>query len=251
MTKPRILVTNDDGIQAHELKLLAGALEAVGEVWVFAPDRQQSAVGHGVSLQRPLRVHKVKDRWFMVDGTPTDCVMLAVRDLMGVRPDLVVSGINPGANLGDDVTYSGTVAGAYEGMLLGVPSFAISDVSYKPRHAETAAEFAATLARYVIEHGIPADTTLNVNVPDVPPAEIAGVSITRMGRRHYQDEIIRREDPRGGVYYWIGGAEPSHVAESGSDFEAIGNKRISVTPLGRNLTNDAAINVLRDSPIVS
>ena len=213
MAKPRILVTNDDGIQAHELKLLAGALEAVGEVWVFAPDRQQSAVGHGVSLHRPLRVHKVKDRWFMVDGTPTDCVMLAVRDLMGARPDLVVSGINPGANLGDDVTYSGTVAGAYEGMLLGVPSFAISDVSYTPRHPETAAAFAATLARYVVEHGIPADTTLNVNVPDLPSEEIAGVSITRMGRRHYKDEIIRREDPRGGVYYWIGGAEPSHVAD--------------------------------------
>ncbi len=249
MTKPRILVTNDDGIQARELKVLANALEAVGEVWVFAPDRQQSAVGHGVSLHRPLRVHAVSERWFMVDGTPTDCVMLAVRDLLGARPDLVVSGINPGANLGDDVTYSGTVAGAYEGMLLGVPSFAISDVSYTPQHPETAAAFAAVLAQFVLEQGIPADTTLNVNVPDVPREQITGVSITRMGRRHYQDEIIRREDPRGGVYYWIGGAEPSHIAEAGSDFEAIGNSRVSVTPLGRNLTNNAAIDVLRKADI--
>ena len=249
MAKPRILVTNDDGIQARELKLLAGALEAVGEVWVFAPDRQQSAVGHGVSLHRPLRVHGVGERWFMVDGTPTDCVMLAVRDLMGARPDLVVSGINPGANLGDDVTYSGTVAGAYEGMLLGLPAFAVSDVSYTPQHPETAAAFAATLAQYMLQHGIPADTTLNVNVPDVPAEDIAGVALTRMGRRHYQDEIIRREDPRGGVYYWIGGAEPSHVAETGTDFEAIENRRISVTPLGRNLTSDAAIDALRGARI--
>jgi len=249
MTKPRILVTNDDGIHARELKLLAAALDEVGEVWVFAPDRQQSAVSHGVSLHRPLRVHQVRDRWFMVDGTPADCVMLAVRDLMGERPALVVSGINPGANLGDDVTYSGTVAGAYEGMLLGIPSFAISDVGYAPKHAETAATFAAKLALCLLECGMPADTVLNVNVPDVTYEEVAGVSITRMGRRHYHDEIIRREDPRGGVYYWIGGAEPSHVVEEGTDFEAIENTRISITPLGRNLTNDAAIGILRNAGI--
>ncbi len=246
MTTPRILVTNDDGIQAPELSELAAALAAVGEVWVFAPDRQQSAVGHGVSLHRPLRVARYRERWFMVDGTPTDCVMLAVRDLMGARPDLVVSGINPGANLGDDVTYSGTVAGAYEGMLLGVPSFAISDVSYTPKHAGTAAKYAAKLARYVVENGLPPDTVLNVNVPDRPYAQIEGVSVTRMGRRHYQDEIIRREDPRGGVYYWIGGAEPSHFAEAGTDFEAIEHGRISVTPLGRNLTNEASVETLRN-----
>ena len=247
MTKPRILVTNDDGIQARELRLLTGALEDVGEVWVFAPDRQQSAVSHGVSLHRPLRVHQVKDRWFMVDGTPTDCVMLAVRDLMGERPSLVVSGINPGANLGDDITYSGTVAGAYEGMLLGIPSFAVSDVSYKPEHAETAAMFAVKLARRVITQGMPVDTVLNVNVPDVTSEEVTGVSITCMGRRNYQDEIIRREDPRGRMYYWIGGAEPSHIAEKGTDFEAIENRRISVTPLGRDLTNYAAMDVLRNA----
>jgi 5'-nucleotidase len=221
----------------------------LGEVWVFAPDRQQSAVGHGVSLHRPLRVSRVKERWFMVDGTPTDCVMLAVRDLMGARPVLVVSGINPGANLGDDVTYSGTVAGAYEGMLLGVASFAISDVSYAPRCVESAARFAARMAQYILDKGIPPDTTLNVNVPDLPYEEIRGVSITRMGRRDYQDEIVRREDPRGGVYYWIGGAEPSHIVEPGTDFEALEQQRISVTPLGRNLTNAAAIEALAGAVI--
>ncbi len=246
MEQPRILVTNDDGIQAPEIDVLATALQEVGEVWVYAPDRQQSAVGHGVSLHRPLRVKPYKDRWFMVDGTPTDCVMLAVRNLLGRRPDLVVSGINPGANLGDDVTYSGTVAGAYEGMLLGVPSFAISNVSYTPRHFEAAAQAAVKIARYLLEEGLPPDTMLNVNVPDLPPEEIAGYAITRMGRRNYQDEIIRREDPRGISYYWIGGADPSHFAEPGTDFEAIENKKVSITPLHRDLTNSAAIAVLEE-----
>ena len=212
---------------------------------MYAPDRQQSAVGHGVSLHRPLRVTQLEERVFMVDGTPADCVMLAVRDLMPARPDLVVSGINPGANLGDDVTYSGTVAGAYEGMLLGLPAFAISDVSYRPEHVATSAAYAARIAAYVLAHGLPANTVLNVNVPDVPVEAIAGVAITRMGRRDYQDEIVRREDPRGATYYWIGGAEPSHVMEPGTDFEAIDQRKVSVTPLHRDLTHHAAIPLLQ------
>jgi 5'-nucleotidase len=177
----------------------------------------------------------------MVDGTPTDCVMLAVRDLLPRRPSLVVSGVNAGANLGDDVTYSGTVAGAYEGMLLGVSAFAVSDISYRPRHMDTASAYAAKLAARLVEEGLPADTVLNVNVPDVPMEKIQGVSITRMGRRDYSDEIVRREDPRGGAYYWIGGGEPSHVQESGTDFEAVDAGRISITPLQRDLTDHAAI----------
>ncbi|MCX5757326.1 MAG: 5'/3'-nucleotidase SurE [Candidatus Hydrogenedentes bacterium] len=251
MAKPLILVTNDDGVRALSLEALASALEAVGEVHVYAPDRQQSAVGHGVSLHRPLRVTPMegRDQWFMVDGTPTDCVMLAVRNLLGRRPDLVVSGINPGANLGDDVTYSGTVAGAYEGMLLGVASFAISNVSYVPKYFEAAGRFAAKLARHILEHGVPPDTMLNVNVPDAPYEKLSGVAFTRMGRRDYQDEIVRRLDPRGGMYYWIGGAEPSHVAELGTDFEAIEHNRISVTPLHRDLTNHAALPRLAEQPI--
>lgn len=249
MPKPLILLTNDDGIREPGLELLAEALAPIGDVCVYAPDRQRSAVGHGVSLHHPLRVAELRTNWYMVDGTPTDCVMLAVRALLGRRPDLVVSGVNPGANLGDDVTYSGTVAGAYEGMLLGVPSIAMSDVSYSPRHMDTAAAVAAKLAAYVLANGLPEDTTLNVNVPDVPIADLKGVAITRMGRRTYQDEIVRREDPRGGVYYWIGGSAPSHVREVGTDFEAIEQGFVSVTPLHRDLTNHAVLHRLYEPKI--
>lgn len=244
MATPLILVTNDDGIHAPGIAALAAAMAEVGEVRVFAPDRQRSAVGHGVSLHDPLRVTKYKDAWHMVDGTPADCVMLAVRALLGQKPDLVVSGVNNGANLGDDVTYSGTVAGAYEGMLLGVPSIAVSDISYRPLHMDTAACFAAKLARYVLANGLPEDTALNVNVPDVAYENLKGVAITRMGRRTYQDEIVKREDPRGGVYYWIGGAEPAHVREKGTDFEAIEEGKVSITPLHRDLTNLNALHKL-------
>lgn len=238
---PLILLTNDDGIRAPGLTALAEAMAPLGEVWVFAPDREQSAVGHGVSLHRPLRVEAMRDRWMMVDGTPTDCVMLAVRDLLPRRPRLVVSGVNPGANLGDDVTYSGTVAGAFEGMLLGINAIAVSDVSYAPTHLETAAAMAAQAAARVLEHGLPADTVLNLNVPDAPLDEIKGLRVTRMGRRHYQDEIIARTDPRGRRYYWIGGSAPTHQVEPGTDFEAIEEGYASVTPLHRDLTHRAAM----------
>jgi len=241
MAKPLILVTNDDGIRAPGLELLADALAEAGEVCVFAPENQQSAVGHGVSLHKPLRVTEIRTAWFMVDGTPADCVMLAVRALLGRKPDLVVSGVNPGANLGDDVTYSGTVAGAYEGMLLGIPAIAVSDVSYAPQHMDTAAAVGAKVARHVLRHGLPEDTTLNVNVPDVPFDTLGGLAITRMGRRNYQDEMVRREDPRGRVYYWIGGAEPAHVQEEGTDFEAIEKRLVSVTPLHRDITHHAVL----------
>jgi len=249
MTRPLILVTNDDGIYAPGLCLLAAALEEVGDVWVYAPDSQQSGVGHCVSMHRPLRVTQTEPQRYKVDGTPTDCVMLAVRDLLNARPDLVFSGINAGANLGDDVTYSGTVAGAYEGMLQGIPAVAISNVSYEFKHMDTAAAFGAKLARHVLKHGLPPWTALNVNVPDLPMSAIQGVAITRMGRRHYEDEIITRRDPRGGLYYWIGGAAPSHHEESGTDFEAVGNGKISITPLHRDMTNHAAIATLAEQNI--
>jgi 5'-nucleotidase len=242
MAQPLILATNDDGIDAPGLAALVRALEPVGRVVVYAPDRQRSAVGHGVSLHKPLRVIRLREGWHSVDGTPTDCVMLAVRQLLGCRPDLVVSGINTGANLGDDVTYSGTVAGAFEGMLLGVPSIALSVVSFRPSHMETAAGFAGRIALHVLENGMPPDTMLNVNVPDLAYDALAGVAVTRMGRRNYQDEIVERRDPRGQAYYWIGGAEPSHYPEAGTDFEAIDQSKISVTPLHRDLTNHAALN---------
>ncbi len=249
MARPLILVTNDDGIRAPGIRLLAEALGDLGEVAVYAPDRQRSATGHSVSLHHPLRVTTLRAGWHMVDGTPTDCVMLAVRMLLGRKPDLVVSGINDGANLGDDVTYSGTVAGAYEGMLLGIPSIAVSDVSYAPKHMETAAQVGRRMAEYVLANGVPEDTMLNVNVPDCPFDQLAGVAVTRMGRRSYQDEIVRREDPRGGVYYWIGGAEPAHVEESGTDFAAIEVNQVSVTPLHRDLTNHSVMHHLYEPAI--
>lgn len=249
MGHPLILITNDDGIHAPGLAVLARELEALGDVYVYAPDRQQSAVGHGVSLHRPLRVHRLKKRWFAVDGTPTDCVMLAVRDLLHARPNLVVSGVNPGANLGDDVTYSGTVAGAYEGMLNGLCSFAVSDVSYSPKHLDTAARVAREVARNLLQDGLPEDTVLNVNVPDIPYEELAGAAITRMGRLRYEDEIITREDPRGELYYWIGGSLPQHVLEEGTDFEAIDQNKVSITPLHRDITNHTVVHALREREI--
>lgn len=246
MGRPLILVTNDDGVHAEGLALLAEALAALGDVEVYAPADQQSAVGHGVTLHHPLRVTPLRSGWHMVDGTPTDCVMLAVRDLLGRRPALVVSGVNPGPNLGDDVTYSGTVAGAYEGMLLGISAMAVSSASYRPEHLATAAQVAARLAARILLTGLPADTALNVNVPDVPYASLKGVAVTRMGRRDYKDVIVRRTDPRGGVYYWIGGDEPGHEVESGTDFAAIDAGQVSVTPLLRDITHRSAMASLED-----
>lgn len=251
MNKPLILLTNDDGIHAPGLRILAEALKPLGEVIVYAPDRQRSAVGHGVSLHQPLRITETKPGWHMVDGTPADCLILSVRGLLGKRPQLIVSGINAGANLGDDVTYSGTVAGAFEGMILGVPSFAISSVSHNPGHFETAGRVAQYVAAHVLEHGLPENSMLNVNVPDIPYDDLTGIAITCMGERNYQDEIVKRQDPRGGVYYWIGGAQPDNYVKEGSDFEAIENNKVSITPLHRDLTAHALLQQLRASISIS
>ncbi len=250
MDTPLILVTNDDGIRAEGIQALAEALAPLGAVYVCAPDREQSAVGHGVTLHTPLRVTSLRDRWYMVDGTPTDCVMLAVRELLPRRPDLIVSGINLGANLGDDVTYSGTVAGAFEGMLLGHAAIAISNVSYAPKHMKAVAEVGVRMAQYVLAHGLPENTLLNVNAPDLPYEALQGIEVTRQGKRRYQDEIIRRHDPRGGVYYWIGGAAPAHEVASGTDFEAIEQNKVSVTPLHRDLTNHAVLDQFEETALV-
>ena len=247
MNTPLILLTNDDGIHAPGLRLLAESLAPLGEVVVYAPDRQRSAVGHGVSLHQPLRIIETQPGWNMVDGTPADCLILAVRGLLGRRPDLVVSGINAGANLGDDVTYSGTVAGAFEGMLLGARSFAISITSHKPENFPAAGKVAHKVAKYILAHGLPEDVFLNVNLPDVPFEKLNGMAFTCMGRRNYQDEIIVRQDPRGGTYYWIGGANPDHYETAGSDFEAIGKEQVSITPLHRDLTAYTALQQLRES----
>ena len=236
-----ILVCNDDGIYAAGLRALEEALAALGEVWVVAPDREQSAVSHSLSLYRPLRVEEVGLRRFAVDGTPTDCINLAINGILRERPSLVAAGINHGANLGDDITYSGTVSAAIEGTLLGVPSLAFSLMSRDGAGFETAAAFAARLARAVLDNGLPRDTLLNVNVPALPSGEVRGYAVTKQGRRRYGDAIVEKVDPRGKKYYWIGGDDLGFVPEEGTDCTAVASGYISVTPLHLDLTNYASL----------
>ena len=230
----RILVTNDDGIFSQGIKLLASALSELAEVWVVAPDREQSAMGHALTLSRPLRMQRMEERWFAVDGTPTDCVNLGVLYLMKDRPpDLVFSGINFGLNMGDDVTYSGTVSATFEGTLLGVPSVAFSQEVAEGFSFEPAALFARRMAETLLrQEQLPRDLLLNVNLP---AGEIRGVSFTKLGRRVYKQSVIEKLDPRGRKYYWIAGT-PQWQSGSGTDYEAVSNGRISVTPLHLDLT---------------
>lgn len=236
-----ILVSNDDGIRAAGIRALAAALEPVGEVWIVAPDREQSAASHSLSLHRPLRVEQLGPRRFAIDGTPTDCVNLAINGIMPVRPDLVVSGINHGANMGDDITYSGTVSAAMEGTLLNVPSIAMSLAWRDEMDFTAAAHFAQRLAKSVLAHGMPPDTLLNVNVPSLPGAELRGYLVTRQGKRKYGDAIVEKLDPRGKKYYWIGGEDLGFVPAEGTDFTAVEGGYISLTPLHMDLTNYASI----------
>lgn len=232
-----ILVCNDDGIRSDGIQALAKALEALGDVYVVAPDREQSAAGHSLTLHRPLRVEEVGPRQIAIDGTPTDCVNLAVSGILPGRPGFVVSGINKGANLGDDITYSGTVSAAMEGTLLGIPSVAISLAGRTQFDFAPAAEFAACLVAKLLERGLPPDTLLNVNVPDRPRGEMAGVRITRQGKRRYGEALIEKTDPRGKKYYWIGGDELGFVHESGTDYAAILDGAVSITPIHLDLTH--------------
>lgn len=243
MPRPTILVTNDDGIHSPGLKALAEALEEIGELYVIAPDRERSAAGHALTLHKPLRATEVAPRWYVVDGTPTDCVTLGVMGMLKETPDLLVSGINLGANMGDDITYSGTVSAAFEGTLLGIASFAISAVEPLRQDLGTAGAFAARLARLVLERGLPPDTLLNVNVP---PGDLNGVEVTRQGKRTYSEVIVEKIDPRGKTYYWIGGGEPTWERLGGTDYEAVVEGRISITPLHLDLTNYSATEALKN-----
>lgn len=240
-----ILLSNDDGVASEGLKALEGALAPLDEVWVVAPDRDQSAVSHSLTLQRPLRIEQVATRTFVVDGTPTDCINLAVNGILRERPRLVVSGINRGANLGDDITYSGTVSAAMEGTLLGVPAIAVSLVGADRFDFTAAAEFAFRLASRVLREPLPPDTLLNVNVPALPVAEIKGCALTRQGKRRYGDAIVEKVDPRGKKYYWIGGNQLDFVDAEGTDFSAVHRGLISITPLHLDLTNYRSLEQLR------
>jgi 5'-nucleotidase len=240
----RVLLSNDDGVHAAGLRALATAFDG-DDVWVVAPDREQSASSHSISLHRPLRLAEVAPRWYSVDGTPTDAVYMGMNlVLRGRRPDVVVSGVNHGPNLGNDVLYSGTVAAAMEGALLGVPAIAISLAARPPHGFLEAARFAATLARRVVERGLPAPVLLNVNVP---PGPIRGYRVVRLGRRDYGSEVVEKTDPRGRKYYWIGGEGAArHETHPASDVTCVFEEGLaSVTPLDVDLTHDAALQELR------
>ena len=230
-----ILACNDDGIQSDGLTDLVKALEPIDKVVVVAPDRERSAVSHALTLDRPLRADEVKEHWFAVTGTPTDCVNLAVNGLLTERPWLIVSGINRGANLGDDITYSGTVSAAMEAVLLGIPAIAFSQVGRAAFNYEAAASFARALVGKLRNRPLPPDTLLNVNVPE--GASPRGYRVTRQGKRRYGDAVVEKVDPRGRKYYWIGGSELGFDDDPGTDFAAIKDGYVSVTPLHLDLTN--------------
>ncbi len=232
-----ILLSNDDGIQSEGLIALEKALQPVGEIYTVAPDRVQNSMSHALTLHRPLRVVELAPRRFSVDGTPTDCVKLALTGLLSVRPNLVVSGINKGPNLGDDIIYSGTVSAAIEGALLGIPAIAVSLVTFENFDFRAAAEFTATLVSRILENGIPPETLLNVNVPPLPKDKLKGWRLTRQGKRHYSEKIVERVDPRGRKYYWIGGDDLGYSQEDGTDCVAVHEGYVSVTPLQVDLTN--------------
>ena len=240
-----ILLTNDDGVHSPGIHLLAKRLKALDTVVIVAPDRERSAAGHSMTLHRPLLIEQLKDGVYSVNGTPTDCVNIAVKGLLKETPKLVVSGINKGPNLGDDVTYSGTVAGAIEALILGIPSFAVSLSARENFLFSDAAEVGLQVARMVMDTGLPKGTLLNVNVPNIPAQELKGTAITRLGKRVYHQMTVERVDPRGKKYYWIGGGEPQWEHDPGTDFDAIDKKMVSITPLHLDMTDYNAFEALR------
>ena len=231
----KILVSNDDGVHADGIRVLSAALSALADVVVVAPDRNHSGASHSLTLENPLRVETMAHNGFMaVKGTPTDCVHLAVNELLKPLPDMVVSGINHGANLGDDVIYSGTVAAATEGRHLGLPAMAVSLVGSE--HFASAAHYACLLVQGLMRNPLPADQILNVNVPDLPLAEIKGIRVTRLGCRHPAEAVIVEQDPRGRSIYWIGPPGATQDAGEGTDFSAIEAGFVSITPLQVDMT---------------
>ncbi len=243
----RILISNDDGYQAPGIACLATALAEIADITVVAPDRDRSGASNSLTLDSPIRSHQGSNGYTYADGTPTDCVHLAITGLLDEEPDMVVSGINAGANLGDDVLYSGTVAAAMEGRFLGFPAIAVSNVSFSPLHFETAATVVLRLLDKLKNAPIPADTILNVNVPDLPIEEIAGWQVTRLGNRHKAEPIIKQLDPRGRPIYWVGPPGKEQDAGEGTDFYAIQNNYVSVTPIKVDLTRYDVLDTLNQS----
>ncbi|MGD8487266.1 MAG: 5'/3'-nucleotidase SurE [Chloroflexota bacterium] len=249
-SRPRILVTNDDGIESRGLLALKQALEAVGDVYVMAPATNQSAVGHSMTFMRPLRVRERTlddgSTGWSVDGSPTDAVGVAFLGYFGLSFDLVASGINYGSNLGDDITYSGTVGAAMEAVLSGCPAFAISQEWSNDPDFGLAGRIAELVARNILEHGLGEGELLNVNLPAEAADDPAQVDLTRMGKRVYQDKLLERLDPRGVPYYWFGGPPPTGLAEPGTDFHAVVNGRVAVTPIQLDLTAGRLLERIHD-----
>lgn len=240
-----ILLSNDDGYLAEGLTELADALRKHADISVVAPDRNRSAASNSLTLERPLRAYDAHNGFIKVDGTPTDCVHLAITGLLDKEPDMVFAGINHGSNLGDDVLYSGTVAAATEGRFLGLPAVAISLVGSNPSHFETAAQVAVTLFQQLLAQPLPKDTILNVNVPDLPIAAIKGYQATRLGQRHKSEPVIKSKDPRGRTIYWVGPPGGEQDAGPGTDFYAVAEGFVSVTPLQLDLTWYERVNTLK------
>jgi 5'-nucleotidase len=248
LAKARILVTNDDGVQAKGIRLLQRIAKTLsGDVWVVAPEQEQSGASHSLTLRRPLRRRRLAEGWYALDGTPTDCVMFAVTKLMeGRRPDLVLSGVNRGANLGEDVTYSGTCAGAREGALLGIPSIALSQVlgPGQPAKWDTAERFGAELIRKLCAAGWADNTIINVNFPDAPPEAVKGVKVASLARRKLGTQWVERTDPRGAPYFWLGTQRDEELIP-GTDLHATTNGYVAVTPVQLELVHQPSLEGLR------
>lgn len=242
------LVSNDDGINATGIKALSEALSDLGEVTVYAPSRDRSGASNSLTLDRPIRIHQVSENRYSVSGTPTDCVHMALTGLMDVEPDMVISGINNAANLGDDVLYSGTVAAAIEGRYLGLPAIAFSLVtkhgSNQQRYFETAQYFIKKIIQNLQNKPLPQDTILNVNFPNLPIDAVKGIKITRLGNRHKAENTVQSTDPRGRKIYWIGAAGPEADAGVGTDFHAVKNGYVSITPMQVDMTKHSALEEL-------
>ena len=242
----RILLSNDDGSFAPGLACLAEALSAIAEVTVVAPERDRSGASNSLTLDRPLHLHKAHNGFYYVNGTPTDCVHLAVTGMLDTLPDMVVSGINAGANMGDDTIYSGTVAAATEGFLLGIPSLAVSLNSASSKNFSTAARVAADMVQRFKDNKFHEPVLLNINVPDISYEELKGMEVTRLGRRHKAEAVVKSQTPRGETVYWVGAAGPAQDAGEGTDFFSIQHDRVSLTPLQIDLTRYGQMNAVKD-----
>lgn len=242
----KILCTNDDGYQATGIHVLSSAASSLGNVTTVAPDREQSATSHSLTLHHPLRARRAPDGTWIVDGTPTDCVLLAVNELLGERPDVCVSGVNHGPNMGEDVLYSGTVAAAMEATVMGIPAVAISYTGALHEELEGWEDVVRGILEAILgRSSLPAETLFNVNLPDLSPSDVRGIRVTSLGKRRYADSITRANDPSGREYFWIGGGVASWRGAEDSDFQAVAEGFVSVTPLHLDLTNYRLLEEIR------